>query len=60
MAHKMIDKNNIENRPFDNAKILKSLGLFYEKHGTGGTEYLLNACVLFCKEVEYDMEKGLF
>ena len=52
MAHKMIEKNNFEGNPFANAKILKDLGLFFEKHGTSGTEYLLNACVLFCKETE--------
>jgi hypothetical protein len=29
MAHKMIEKNNIEGNPYGNAKILKELGLFY-------------------------------
>ena len=60
MAHKMIDKNNFVGNPFANAKILKELGLFYYKNNTGGSEYLLNACVLFCKESEYQIEKGLF
>lgn len=60
MAHKMIEKNNIEGNAFANARILKELGLFYEKHGSGGVEYLLNSCVLYCKETEKEIEKGLF
>jgi len=37
MAHKIIERNNLEGNPFANSKILKELGLFYEKHGTGGS-----------------------
>jgi hypothetical protein len=60
MAHKMIEKNNIEGHPYANAKILKELGLFYDRYGTGGSEYLLNACVLFCKEAESEIERELY
>jgi hypothetical protein len=49
MAHKIIEKNNSLDKPNNNAYIFKDLGNFYEKNGTGGTEYLLNACILFCK-----------
>lgn len=33
----MIERNNIEGRPFVNAKILKELGYFYDNYGTGGS-----------------------
>jgi len=39
---------------------LKQLGLFYEKYGTGGSEYLLNSCILYCKEADSEIERGLF
>lgn len=60
MAHKVIERNNIDQRPFANAVILKELGLFYEKYGTGGSEYLLNACILYCKQAEYEIERELY
>ena len=60
MAHGVIERNNIEGRPFANATILRGLGLFYEKYGTGGSEYLLNSCVLYCREADMEIERGLF
>lgn len=50
MSHKMIEINNKEDKAYKNAYIFKDLGYFYEKNGTGGLEYLLNACILFCKQ----------
>ena len=51
MAHQMIERNNARNEPLSNADILRQLGNFYEKNGSGGSEYLLNACILYCRLV---------
>lgn len=36
-AHKMLQKNNANNREYENAPILRNLGDFYESKGTKGT-----------------------
>jgi hypothetical protein len=35
---------------------MKNLGTFYEQNGSGGIEYTLNSCILFCKQVEIDLQ----
>lgn len=60
MAHSSIEKNNIEETPYKNAYIFKDLGFFYEKNGTGGTQYLLNACILFCKQTDKYIQYKLY
>lgn len=56
LAHQVIEKNNQAARPLNNAPLLKQLAAFYQKNGTGGTEYLLNACTLYCKRAEEKLE----
>lgn len=37
MAHRIIEKNHVNEEPFKNAYIFKDLGNFYERNGTGGS-----------------------
>jgi hypothetical protein len=48
----MVERNNENNLPFENAIILKKLGSFFIANGSKGYEYHLNACVLFLQRAE--------
>jgi hypothetical protein len=57
-AHKMLEQNNEMNREPENAPILRSLGDFYERKGSKGTEYYYNAFVLYIRRADNQIRYG--